>query len=201
MEQPEKKAVGNSDLLARARTLYDVPQREPTVSEREFFKSRPEVAGMATDDNAVILNPYSTLKPEQKDAVLLNERARVYMRSSGSRPDFPLTPEQRTQFKDYSKDEQDIRETIAARAFSGDPSANATQEQKAWVAKNLVADKKAGMAATVGIRAGAAAGSGDLLARARKMAQDELEALREQPEKPVKRTLLTGFGRFNADIQ
>ena len=41
----------------------------------------------------------------------------------------------------------------------------------------------------------------DLLARARKMAQDELEALREQPEKPVKRTLLTGFGRFNADIQ
>ncbi|MBA7566917.1 hypothetical protein ES708_08616 [subsurface metagenome] len=40
----------------------------------------------------------------------------------------------------------------------------------------------------------------DLLARAREEARRELEALRPEPEKPVKQTLLTGFGRFNANL-
>jgi len=119
---------------ARAPTLHDVPQREPNATELEHFRLHPENAGMATDDNAVILNPFSTLKPEQKEAVLLNERARVHMRRSGARPTFALTPEQRAQFKKYSADEQDIRETIAARHLSGDPSGGPyTPEQTAWV--------------------------------------------------------------------
>jgi len=41
----------------------------------------------------------------------------------------------------------------------------------------------------------------DLLALAREAARRELDAFRDKPEKPVKRTLLTGFGgRYNADL-
>jgi len=40
----------------------------------------------------------------------------------------------------------------------------------------------------------------DLLARAREAARQELDALRAKPEKPVKQTLLTGFGRYNANL-
>ena len=36
----------------------------------------------------------------------------------------------------------------------------------------------------------------DLAARARRLAQQELDALREKPEKPMRDTLLKGFGRF-----
>ena len=40
----------------------------------------------------------------------------------------------------------------------------------------------------------------DLLARARKMAQEELNALRAKPEKPVRKTLLKGFGRYHGNL-
>jgi len=40
----------------------------------------------------------------------------------------------------------------------------------------------------------------DLLARARKMAQEELESLRGKPVKPAKPKLLTGFGRSHAHL-
>jgi len=36
----------------------------------------------------------------------------------------------------------------------------------------------------------------DLLARAREAARRELDALRSEPEKPVRNTLLTGHRRF-----
>ena len=40
----------------------------------------------------------------------------------------------------------------------------------------------------------------DLLARARKMAQEELDALRDRPEKPVRDTILTGHRRYHANL-
>jgi len=40
----------------------------------------------------------------------------------------------------------------------------------------------------------------DLLALAREAARRELDALRSKPEKPVKRMLLTGFRRSDAEI-
>ena len=46
-----------------------VPLREPWPEERRFFKSRADVSGMAADDNAVVLNPHTTLSPQEKDAV------------------------------------------------------------------------------------------------------------------------------------
>lgn len=40
----------------------------------------------------------------------------------------------------------------------------------------------------------------DLLARAKDAARKELAGLRGEPEKPVRDTLLKGFGRFHATL-
>jgi len=86
------------------------------------------------DDGRVVLNPYAP-PGVNKDAVLKNERARLVMRETGI-PDFALTPEQEAQFKGYSDNPRDIRETVLARLYSGDPSAGQpTPEQQAILAK------------------------------------------------------------------
>jgi hypothetical protein len=88
---------------------------------------------MAADDNAVVLNPHADLSEQQRDAVLLNEAARVFMRVHGPRPSFDLTNEQAARFKDYGS-RQDIRETVAARLLSGDQSAGiGSDEQSVFV--------------------------------------------------------------------
>jgi hypothetical protein len=101
--------------------------RSPEEGELEYFKSNPTVSGMATEDNKVILNPYSNLSKAEKDAVALNEYGRIIMRTNPNfAPNFKLTDEQ-TKFlgSNTYKDapEQDRLATIAARLLSGDPSA------------------------------------------------------------------------------
>ena len=97
---------------------------------------------MATEDNAVILNPYSTLSEAQKQAVVKNEKSRIYMRTSGVKPKFNITDEQKKLFAEYGS-EQDIRETIAARILSGDSSAgDITDEQVKWVGDNLTSRER-----------------------------------------------------------
>jgi hypothetical protein len=111
----------------------DIAWREPWPSEIEFFKMRPEVAGLATDDDCVVLNPYSRLSESEKEAVLLNESARVFIRRSGFCPTFSLTAEQDAAFANYGPIDS-IKATIAARILSGDPSAlEPTDEQLAFV--------------------------------------------------------------------
>ena len=123
--------------IARTK-LEDVPQRKPTASELAFFQARPEISGMAVKDNAVVLNPQSRLTATELAAVLANERSRVLMRSGRSqRPPFDLTPAQQEAFSTYGSP-QDMRETVAARVLSGDPSAgNITEQQRAWVEEHL----------------------------------------------------------------
>jgi hypothetical protein len=56
------------------------------------------------------------------------------MRRNFDAPQFSLTDEQKTRFKNYSANESDIRATIAARILSKDPSAGtATPEQTEYV--------------------------------------------------------------------
>ena len=107
------------------------------LGEDEYFKANPHVAGMAADDDKIIMNPYSTLKDNERKAVMLNEAARVHMRNKlVEAPNYDLTPEQTAAFKDYSQDPNDIRQTIAARILSGDPSAlKATPAQLEYVGK------------------------------------------------------------------
>lgn len=109
------------------RDLYD--------TEKDYFRNHPEVAGMATEDDRVIFNPYSNVHPKYSDNIYKNEASRILMRNSEDRPSYDLTEQQKQAFKDYGSD-QDIRETIAARAFSGDSSSgDLTQEQQEYLKK------------------------------------------------------------------
>ncbi len=111
---------------------YSIQERQPYLSELNFFKKNLHVGGMAAEDNRIIMNPYSPLSLEQKNAVRKNERARVYMRISGNEPNFAITPEQQQAFGSYGSP-QDIRETLVGRILSGDTTAlNFTPEQEAF---------------------------------------------------------------------
>ena len=112
--------------------------RNPEDGELAYFKNNPNVTGMATDDNRVILNPYSKLTDKEKELVALNEAARVKMRTDANlAPNFDLTPAQ-TEFLNSNTykqaSDQDRKATIAARILSGDPSAGTpTEEQTQFV--------------------------------------------------------------------
>jgi len=128
-------------------------EREPYASEMEFFYKNPGTAGMATEDDRVIVNPYSNLSEIERNALILNETSRVFMHNmpSNERPSFLITPEQGNAFKNYGS-EQNIRETIAARILSGDPSAGAaTQEQMAF-ASSLAEKMKTAKPKQYGVR-------------------------------------------------
>ena len=116
--------------------VYGIGMREPYESELEYFKNNPNVAGMAAEDDKIILNPYSKLKPQEQEAVKLNEAARVHMRRKMlPSPRYELTPEQEKAFSTYGTGNiDDIRQTLAARILSGDPSAlSPTPEQLEYV--------------------------------------------------------------------
>jgi hypothetical protein len=116
--------------------IYGVGLRDQLFpGEDEYFKANPNVAGMAADDDKVIINPYSKISEKEKEAVMLNEAARVHMRNKMiDAPNYDLTPEQVEKFGSYSQDLNDIRQTIAARILSGDPSAGQpTQAQQEYV--------------------------------------------------------------------
>ncbi|WP_291855402.1 hypothetical protein [Bradyrhizobium sp.] len=131
--QRDESSNGDTEPKIIRLLANDIAWREPWPSENEFFKMRPEVAGLAAEDDCVVLNPYSNLSANEKEAVLLNESARVFMRRSGFCPVFTLTAEQASFFANYGPVEA-VRATVAARIFSGDPSAlEATDEQFAFV--------------------------------------------------------------------
>ena len=107
--------------------------RQPYQGEMDYFKANPTVTGMAAEDNRVILNPFSNLDPKQKQSVLLNEAARLWMRQNNIVPEFNLTEQQKKAFANtpYGDDELALKQSIVARILSGDPSAlDVTPEQR-----------------------------------------------------------------------
>lgn len=115
-----------------------IQMRKPYQGEMDYFSKNPKVAGMATEDGKVILNPYTQLKPDEYQSVAYNEAARLLIKKEPSlRPDFELTQQQQS-FLDSSTylnaSDEDRKATIAARLMSGDPSAGAaTAEQTLYV--------------------------------------------------------------------
>lgn len=106
-------------LLSRAQGLL----RQPYASEAAFFKANPHVGGMAAEDNRIAMNPYSSLGPLERQAVMLNEFYRIQQRNPMLAPsNFSITPEQQQRFGGYGSPE-DIRATILSRILTGDPSA------------------------------------------------------------------------------
>lgn len=112
--------------------MYGVDERKPFDSETKYFEANPHVAGMAAEDDRIVMNPFSKLSPQELNSVRMNEGARIHMRR-GQAPAFDLTPEQAgyldtTTYKG-AKD-ADRKGTIAARILSGDPSAGKPTPQQ-----------------------------------------------------------------------
>lgn len=114
---------------------YGIGMRDPYDSERDYFQKNPHVAGMASEDDRIVMNPFSKLSEREKQAVILNEAARVHMRRGlMPAPRFSLTSEQEAAFSQYSPNAEDRAATVAARILSGDPSAlKPTPEQLEYV--------------------------------------------------------------------
>lgn len=136
MEPFNKLLELSQGVISRpANSLFGgIQQRQPYPSENDYFKGNPNVGGMAAEDNRVVLNPFSSLSPQEMEAIKRNEAARAYMRMHNVQPTFDMTPEQQTAFGGYSPNSLDQRSTIAARIMSGDPSAgNYTPDQSGFV--------------------------------------------------------------------
>ena len=58
--------------------------------EDKFFKENPSVSGMASEDNTIILNPYSDNKINM-NAVARNEGFRLYLKNNKIKPKFKKT--------------------------------------------------------------------------------------------------------------
>lgn len=132
-----KSTPGNfaplSDLGARRVLGYKV--RDTLFGgEDEYFRKNPNIAGMASESGDIILNPYSPPNVN-RDAVARNEAFRLFLRDKNLTPNFGLSEEQIRSFSGtaYGSNDDALKQTIAARIFSGDPSANATPEQIDWV--------------------------------------------------------------------
>lgn len=131
------------------KTVFGFPVREPESGENDFFGKNPTVAGMATDDGAIILNPYSTLSQREKNAVLLNEASRLLLKQTGV-PKFEVTDQQRQFFADLAargipaeQSDDDIRATLIGRIISGDPSAKDVTDDQRRVASAVAARLRA----------------------------------------------------------
>jgi hypothetical protein len=129
---------GLGDLANRGGLLGYPVRNNLFPGEDQFFKGSPHVGGMASETGDVILNPYSPPNVNH-DAVARNEAFRLMLRDLGTTPEFPVTPQQKSQFvgTKYETDEPALKSTIAARIYSGDPSANATPLQSEWVTNLL----------------------------------------------------------------
>lgn len=119
---------------------FGYPVRDPYPSEQAFFALNPNVGGYAAEDGAIVLNEGARnngryLSNRDLGSVSQNEAARLYMRDRGIVPDFKLTKEQEQAFQGtpYSSNPEALKQSIAARIATGDPSAGEiTKEQKSF---------------------------------------------------------------------
>lgn len=129
----------------KAQTVYGYEIRSPYQGELQFFQKNPQVAGMATEDKRIILNPASGLSDKERMSVAQNEAIRLFMQDKGFQPAFELTPEQMSFFQkmnaDYAKPQNKMaaRQTILARILSGDPSAGTPTKEQMQEANRLKA--------------------------------------------------------------
>lgn len=155
-----------------ATSVYGHPIRGLYPSEDVFFKSRPEVAGMASEDGAIILNPYSQIPEDNYIHIAKLEAARHYMNNMGdSFPKFELTPAQLKYFRDdikYNGGEQKWKETLISRILVGDPTAGKITEEQDRAARQVIEgmrknrstrqDSKGGKASRAALGGGEAGG-------------------------------------------
>jgi hypothetical protein len=95
---------------------------------------------MAGEDDRVTLNPHSNLTHSERASVADNEALRIAMRKAGQTPAFGVTDTQQHSFdgSHYASNPDAMRQTIAARIATGDPSVAPTPQQRAWVEQFLL---------------------------------------------------------------
>lgn len=100
----------------------DKTERYPWMSEQAYFASVPNVAGMMTPDQRVILRP--ELQGDARDSVKINEMMRLFLQSHV--PTSKLNDKQKAMFRGtpYETDEENALRSILARGVAKDPSAN-----------------------------------------------------------------------------
>jgi len=129
--------------MAKARKAYGFEVRKPFASERKFFRENRHIAGMATADNRITMNPFSPLKPGERQAVVKNEAARLLMRKKRQPFSFSLTPQQVRSFAGttYGQPgkERARQETVVGRLVSKDPSAGESTEAQRLAASRVSA--------------------------------------------------------------
>ena len=132
-----RRAEGGEVVADWDKAVYGVGVRDIHPGEDDYFKANPHVGGMASEDNKIIMNPYSKLSEKQKQAVMMNEAARVHMRQGMiEAPRYDLSPEQAKAFASYSDSLDDQRQTIAGRLLSNDSSAlQPTPDQLEYVGR------------------------------------------------------------------
>jgi len=125
------QAYGTNPKPKAQQAIFGYQMRQPYESEAQFFKSRPDVRGMAAEDGKIVLNPYSELSQNEKMAVAKNEAARLWIRDNKPKIDININDAQKQFFAgtEYAQNPQAMKETILARIISGDPSAKADKSQ------------------------------------------------------------------------
>jgi hypothetical protein len=106
--------------------------RRPSPDELTWFKVNPDIAGYASEDNYVVLNPFSKLTITESASIVINEGVRLMMRAFKLAPHFQITATQRKRFSNtiYESNSISLCETILARIIAGDPSSeNPTELQ------------------------------------------------------------------------
>ena len=123
-----------SMVAVEPQSIYGYQIRKPFAGEDKFFKGRPEVGGMAAEDGKIVLNPYSSLKEQEKMQVAKNEAIRLWMRDNKTEIPFNVTKEQSKAFSgtEYGNNPQALKETIVARILTGDQSSMATPDQQSF---------------------------------------------------------------------
>ena len=109
--------------------------RTPSASELIWFRDNQEVAGFASEDQKIVLNPFRRFSQAERNSICINEAYRILMNRLHIVPEIKVTSEQRKFFRGtaYENNEGALKQTIIARISSGDPSAGrATAEQKGY---------------------------------------------------------------------
>lgn len=115
-------------------------ERAPESDELAFFRSRPEVAGYAADDNKVVINPFSSLSSEELDAVRRNERVRLFLDETKHDLTFNVEQHQHDflQGTEYSGQTKELRQTIIGRILSGDDTLSPYSVDQRNAATNVI---------------------------------------------------------------
>jgi hypothetical protein len=155
-QRPEQRSSYDYDLRYYWKNLEDKTPKvagynvvdAKTAGLDDWFKKNTNTTAMAwgaglngsdpESERVIVANPYTKLNHDAVRQVALNEAIRHKMNEDGFNPSFVVTPEQKGWSKDkgaYATNEPMLKETIIARAATGDSVPKLTQDQEHEAAK------------------------------------------------------------------